>query len=371
VTTDNMRSSFERAFEKVEAAEPKTEAPPAEAPTPEQEPAAVAPPTTEAPAEASGQVRDATGKFAPKQAGPAAAQPATPPEPKVAPVTPAAPVGMKPPQSWSPAAKEKWATLPPDMQQEIHRREIEANTARRKAAELQKGSDEVQRFRSMYEPYRGIMQGDPLQVTQSLLQTAAALQTGTPAQKAALVAQVIQGYGVDPAAIADALEGKGAAAQPQQAPPPTYQDPRVDTILSALERQKQTHAERERADVANKWATFEPTAEFLEPLEEGETARPGTVRFEMGMQLRAAAEAGVKMTLEEAYERACVLTPGVRSILQQREAASAATAQKAATQRSVNAASSVRHEATTPAVKSGGSSIRETLERVYASNGSR
>ena len=53
---------------------------------------------------------------------------ATPPVPTPAVATPAQ-EAAKPPQSWKPLAREKWATLAPDIQQEVLRREKETASA--------------------------------------------------------------------------------------------------------------------------------------------------------------------------------------------------------------------------------------------------
>jgi hypothetical protein len=69
-----------------------------------------------------------------------------------------------------------------------------------------------------------------------LLATRAALEVGTPTQKAQLVANLIHQFGVDIASL-DNFLANGPAAQPQQAPavqPQNYFDPTQHPALQPL-----------------------------------------------------------------------------------------------------------------------------------------
>ena len=308
-----------------------------------------APPAEAAPAEEPGETRPrrADGTFMSKEEAEKAAPPKKGPEVKAkpsvapgsvpgkeaAPVVPAeaAPPApkFKPPQSWKPTIREKWTTLPPEVQEEIDRREREI------ARGLQESSGPRQnwdRFTQAVAPYQSIIAAsgaDPVTYTQSLLQTAAALQMGTPGQRAAVVANVIRQFGVDVTQLAEALDKPGAApAGPQAAPDvQTLVDQRLQAMV------QQANQQRAVAEVAK----FEESHEF---------ASDPQIRATMA----ALIQGNIAKDLDTAYDMAVSASSEHRSVIEQRKAAEAAKAAQASMQQKQKAGVSVR---STPAVPAG------------------
>lgn len=347
---DDRRAVLEAAFDKMNA-EPAPE--PVEAAP---EPAAVE--EAEAAPEAKpGQPRQPDGKFAKvekaaepaapkaKDAQPVEAKPEAVPEAKQ--VEPAAPP-VKAPQSWRPQAREAFAKAPPEVQQEVTRRESEIARALQESAEARRTAETVQRT---LQPFEGLARTngmDSMQFAGAVLQNAAVLQMGTPAQKAQLLAGIISTYGIDVEAVNAAMQGQPAAA-PQQ-----YQQPQdVGRIVEQVLQQRVQAAQEQKAVQA--WQEFQANApEFL-----------SDVQGDMQEILELAGRQGRNMTYQQAYDRAVKLNEDVQAILAQRKAAADATARNAATQKAKAAASSVRPSSAASGAVAQPTDRREILSRRY------
>lgn len=326
---------------------------PAEEPAPEpeapveaaaDEPAPEVETATEAQPEAG---RDGKGRFA-KQ--PKAKAPVTPKQPAAAPAqtqppaqqpaeaaaTPKAPA-VKPPQSWSPAAREKFATLDPEVQKEVIRRDKEVASALQESAEDRKFASSVRQAISPFEAMIRAEGQEVVPVVQDLLRTAYALRNSPPQHKAAIVANIIRGQGIDPALVGQILQGQApqAGAQPAQA---QHFDPNALAAQVQERIFKQLEQQREQERMAQHQAEIsafleDPKNEFAEDL-----------RGMMAFLIDEAAHKGLHLTLQQAYDAACERDPQVRGILQQREAAKQANANNASTQRARIASSSIRSQ---------------------------
>lgn len=267
------------------------------------------------------------------------------------PAEPATPA-LKAPQSWKPLAREKWASLPPEVQAEAVRIDGEVRRVMQEAAPARKLATE---FQATVQPYLGMIQAEgstPMQAVSNLLQTAVALRTAPPAHKAQLVAGLIKSFGVPVEALDAALAGE-AMPQGQQQP---YRDPRVDQMMQMFESAKQERQVVAQRQVQTELQTFAKEHEFYEDLRE-----------EMADMVDLSARRGVALSLEDAYNKALKLHPDLSEVLKQREAAKAASTAQAATARSKAASSSVK---SAPAVSSGGADakdLRAVLDAAYDS----
>lgn len=372
-----INSAFEKSSPSEEAPPPQESGPPIEAvgtddvPPPGELATEVTPSTPTAPAK-----DPKTGKFLPRGAAPtptatqkpvvtplgAPAQAAGTPE---APTTteaqkPTAPV-VKAPQSWRPEVREQWANLPPAVQAEVARREKEVGTALQESAAARKGWDS---FREVVGPYEALIRaegGEPLKAVGSLLQTAAALRTAPPAMKAKLVANIIQQYGVPVDVLDAALSGQTPAAPAQGAAQAL--DP--EALLQQFEQRvfQRIQGQQQQALTAKAQQEAEAfisggEAEFIDEESGGVRIRDLMANF-----LDAAGRSGVRLSLKDAYDRACSLHPEVSKVLEQRKAAQTATASQAATQRAKAAASSVRSQPAAPPAAAESDDLRSLLER--------
>lgn len=340
VVIEDSRNEIHEAWDKLTGAASEETPEPASSPepvsSPEAEPAA--PKTVH-------EGRDERGRFAPKAGAPAEADPAAPKAPKTgtdpldkgpdAPVEPAeaqpapeaAPTAAdRPPQSWKPVARERWATLPPEVKAEVIRREREQEGFVRETAPLRQ---RVREFDEMVRPFEGFMAAaghSPVESIRGLLQTAAALHTLPPGGKAEVMARTIRSFGIDLNLLANALEGVQSpqeAYQPQRQPEPP-RDPRLDQLLEAMNRREVERIERG-------YAAFAETHEFFED-----------VREDMAFLIERAAEKGVDLSDEDAYHRAVRMNPELDEVLRQREAAAQATNPRGSTARAAAAAGSLK-----------------------------
>lgn len=374
-TEISRRETLEAAFE---ASTEPTEAP-TPAPVPAEPAPAPAPTPTETPAEPpkAALARDPKGRFAAKMAEiaaeKAAARAKTPPPadgtakapvvpkkvttavttPAEAPKAEGQPPSPKAPQSWKPHAREKWATLPPEVQAEAVRVDREARTALEQASKARAGWDAFTRAVSPYQAMLAADGADPIQAVGSLLQTAAQLRTAPPPQRAQLVADIVRTYGVDISLLDAALAGQPAQngqAQQQAA----YRDPRVDGLLAQLQQAESHRAQSLHQTASTDIETFAGGAEFFDD-----------VRADMADLMEMAAKRGVTMTLEDAYNRAIQVHPEVSKVVTQRREAEAANANQASTQRSRAASVSVRTRPAGPATAQSPSGRRAALEAAF------
>lgn len=317
----------------------------------------------------AGRQRDAHGRFAPGGAGAdakappklaAAAAPA--PAPAVTPAAAAAPQGKPPPapdaapvaelrapSSWKPAAREKWASVPPEAQQEILRLDKEVRQTMEQAAPAKRFAQE---FQQTVAPFEGMIRAEgstPLKAVSNLLQTAAALRTAPPAHKAQLVAGLVRTYGIPIEALDAALVGEQPQGGQGQGQP--FQDPRVDKLFARIEQAETQRTQAMRQQVDTELASFTATAEFLDD-----------VRDDMADLILMASQRGVALSLQDAYNKAVAMNPELSKVLQQREAAKAAANAQASTQRTKAAASSVKSQPAGPSSAPAPDDLRSTIK---------
>lgn len=326
-------------------------------------------PTEAAPTTTGGR-DEKTGRFAkptpsptaPKAVTPTVVAPAAPPSAEAPPAANEAPkpaaTTMKAPQSWKPEVREKWAALPPEVQAEVDRREKEMGVALKESGEARKS---WQAFREVVGPYEGMIRaegGDPIKAVGSLFQTAAALRTAPPAHKARLVANIIQQFNVDVSALDAALSGQAPPA-PTQGAAPTL-DP--EALLQQAEQRvfQRLQTQRQQSVAAKAQADTEAF------INSGEAEFLDDVRPLMANLLDSAGRSGIPLTLKDAYDRACLLSPDVSKVMEQRKAATAATATQAATQRARTAASSVRSQPAAPPAAAEPDDLRSLIRQNWS-----
>ena len=211
------------------------------------------------------------------------------------------------PASWKPAEKAEWAKVPESVRAAVMRRETETSRALSQSAEARKFT---QRFEETVNPYRPLMDAygvkDPVEAIGPLLATRAALEVGTPTQKAQLVANLIHQFGVDIASL-DNFLANGPAPAPQAPPvqPQNYfdptQHPALQPLFSLAEQFKGYQQQKVEAAVAE--------VSSLEHFD--------AVREDMADVLERAHKAGRLMTMQEAYSRAVAMNPDIEPVARQ------------------------------------------------------
>jgi hypothetical protein len=272
--------------------------------------------------------RDAQGKFVEKPKEPAAPAearqsgqacrtaaaapaPADPEAPLV--TTTGQPIDInRPPSSWKPAAKAAWMTLPPEIRTEIHRRE--RLPARRQDAAGD--ADFGRRSSGVVEPYRMLIEsegGTPEKAIADLMRTAALFRTGQPQQKLQALFGIAQQFNVPLAEYmqAEFAKAKGDPNAPAaQAQPQSFQDPRVDQLLAAQQRQERervAHEERVSNAATERFLSAkddkgQPLYPFVDNVLEDMSERVSSMR-------RTNPAIGHEEALKQAYEAAVWANP--------------------------------------------------------------
>ena len=228
------------------------------------------------------------------------------------------------PQSWKGESKKLWEQLPLQVRQEVVRRERDIQ------ARLQESADARQKVSAMIEvmtPHRERIQasygGNPVAAIDALLRTEQVLASGTPLQKANLVAQLIQNFGVDLRALDSVLSGSNI-------PEPVQQQDSIERLLEQklapiqqfLETQQQREA-RERASVQQ--SIDLTVAEMAQDTERFPYFEE--LRGEMADLVEMNARRGVALSLEDAYHKAVRMNDGAfkaTAVREQHQSAQAA-----------------------------------------------
>jgi hypothetical protein len=298
----SMREDFEAAIEEsgAEYAEPRNEILTAEEDTPEP-----VSPDTETPTSESPDTPEVATESVPAEAAGD--------EPEAAPVE----EGLKPPVGFSPAARENWKDVPKTVQEQIHKREQEIAQAMHGTAEARKVHESISQLAQSYAPIMAAEgTNNPLQAIQGLFETVAELRMGSPAQKAQKMASLIQHYGIDIGSLDSALSGQ-VPEDPQQHQFETMIDQKLAPINQVMEQLNQMQAGKQQQTAVaaqQEIQQFEQQAEFL-----------SDVRNDMADLIDMAAARGHDMGLEEAYNKACIMSPQISQILEQRKQTAALT----------------------------------------------
>lgn len=283
-----------------------------------------------------GPARGPDGKFA-KKAAETAEPGKTAPALKVVPGAPIVPVvdpavpDLKPPADWRAGAREKWATLPREVQQEALRLHVETKKVLQDSAIARQTAEGFQRTVAPYEHMFRAAGKTPIEGVNYLVQTYAQLQTAPLPQRAGIIGGMIRDFlGTDENAInllGSVLEGKAtpAGAQPSGAMRPEQ--------IAQMMRQEYARlaAEQSQQGEAKAIDDFKASApEFLGDVENETTALAA-------MEKRQGKPITVEL-LKACYEKALRLNPQTVAILKQRDDAKAAQAKIAAQNRKAAAA---------------------------------
>lgn len=304
--------------------------------------------------------RDAAGRFAGKGAASGAAvaatdstsapqgagtesAPSTGSVPK--PTSPA----LKPPQAWGVKVREKWDSLDPEVREEIAKRE-------RDVANKIREEGEYRRFRDSLKPYETVIGQDPQKGILGLLQKEAAFRNATPQQRAQILGDMVLQGQIPVEALDQYLAGKLGGQAPQGQAPAIYPEAIVrqaeERVAAKIQQaMTQRQAAKAQADIA----AFGEAHEFFADVQD---------------TMAGLIEAGIAKDLATAYDKAILLNPDVREVVEQRKAAEAARGQNASTAQAKAAAMSVR---SSPVATAGPAptSLRDQLAAQVAAAGRR
>ncbi len=258
---------------------------------------------------------------------------------ETAPEGDAQPLGGDPtaPVSWTPAAREHWAGIPPEAQAEIIKREGDIARGLQQASGHKRVADEYFRTVAPFQSFIQAAGSSPSQAITELMTTAAQLTQGSPQKKAEVVKNIIAEYGVDITMLDTMLAGETPPEDPN-APLLTAIDERlapINDFMGTVQQGRQEQAHEVNQEASTELGTFQEShSEFYEDLRE-----------DMADLMEMATNRGRTMSLEQAYTHAANAHPEIGPILKQRVAAEAGKLDPAAAAAKRNAASSIRGSA--------------------------
>lgn len=328
--SDDLRSALEAAYDKVERedapAAPEESGRPeanAEEPVRDTAPTERSEPEGERKEQPSGEEERAVKKepevpakeVTPDQTEAKSEAKSDEPKPEPRPLT-------KAPESWKPLAKEHWAKLPSEVQAEVARREREITQTLQQTSEERKLANH---FKESIRPFEAMIRAenrDPVTAATELFATAALLRTGTPVQKAQLVADMVKNFGIDIQALDSALVGE--EIPDEQSKITKLLDQRLQPVMSFIDEVKSVRASREattNSEVMSEIEAFanDPKNEFF-----------NDVREEMADLMELSSRRGRPLSLKAAYDQTIRYNPEIQQILQSRKDAEIAKKREAA-----------------------------------------
>jgi uncharacterized protein (UPF0147 family) len=229
------------------------------------------------------------------------------------------------PATWKGDAKEVWKDLPLNVRQEVLRREMQTAKVltdteldRRKVQEItQVLSPHMDRIGANY-------QGNPLTAINNLLETERILTVGTPLNKAQLVANIIQQFGIDIMTLDGILSGSGVPENvrqqaTQQSEIEKLLDQRLAPVMSYVQQQEAARQEAARTAETRVQETVESMS--LDP----KYPYFDDVRADMADLIELSSKRGVDLSLEEAYNRAVRMNGHTVQAMETRTSAQAVT----------------------------------------------
>jgi len=255
----------------------------------------------------------------------------------------------KAPVSWTPAAREHWAAIPPEAQAEIAKRESDIARGLQQASGHKRVADEYYKTVAPFQSFIQAEGSSPAQAITELMTTAAQLTMGSPAKKAEVVKNIINQYGVDIGMLDDVLSGQEVSEDPNA---PLLQSIQkelapIKDFMGQVNTGRTEAVQQVNVEASTELSSFQEShSEFYEDLRE-----------DMADLMEMATNRGRTMTLEQAYGHASNAHPEIGPILKQRVAAEAGKVSASAIAAKKAAASSIRG---TPNAGSGGSSSSDT-----------
>lgn len=257
---------------------------------------------------------------------------------------------LKPPSQWKPEVREHWNKLPKVVQQEIHRREADAMRLIGSVGPKIRMADEVAQHMSPFSERLQTNGVSPSTFLGDVFTTIRNLAGGTPQQKAEVVANIVQSYGVDLRALDAALTGR------IRTPPEVQQArnlaARAEMVLQQNAQQGVQQIQVEADATVSQFAA-DPKHEFIDDVRD---------------LMADLVEAGRVHNLEDAYSAAVWAHPDTRKILLQREAQQRAAVKTRRASAARMASSSVSGTPSLPggvAGAGGNGSLRESLEAAF------
>lgn len=301
--------------------------------------------------------RDANGRFVKKSDSTEVVQQVS--EQDQQSTEPVAPVQTKkPPQGWKQEYKQHFDTLPPELQDEILRRESDYSKGIQKYAEDAKYAQSMRSTFEQWMPYLTHVGATPEAAFNALIQTEYVFRTGSPAQKQQMIMKLAQDYGIE-------LGGQQDQGQQTVHPDVNYattEVQRLNQIVQQMQYEKQKAVEMQQQ--AEMSALQQQINEF--------SSKPEHSHFdEVREDMQALLAAGRAESLEDAYDKAVWARPDIRASLLKQAEAKRIQQQAEAANKAKAKAVSVTGSPSGASVPVAGASIRDDLRAALNASGGR
>jgi hypothetical protein len=217
---------------------------------------------------------------------------------------------VKAPVDWTPALREKWKGVDPEVREWIHNRQVnrsvDAVTRRSSLRRICAGVGTV----SPADGRRRVQ--NPLQAFEGLMKVTATLAMGSQSQKAQTIANFVKHYNIDIETLDQALAGSLPAPDPQRTQLEQLLEQRLAPVNQLLERVNNAEQSQQQQIYGQAHQSIEqfgldPKNEFFED-----------VRYDMADMLDFASQRGQSMSLKKAYDLACAQHEGVQQVISTR-----------------------------------------------------
>jgi hypothetical protein len=210
---------------------------------------------------------------------------------------------IKAPASWTPSLREKWGTVPRDVQEFIQSREKDMSTTLSTTATERKSAKDWNDATSKYSEFCTKYNTTPVAHAAELLNMSQALNTGDPTQRAQILHNLIMHFKPDFSVMQALSQGKPAnVTQFQQA----QAQPSLDDQVNARLQERQTQEQETHAQSAIDKFASDPQNEFYTDVQQL-----------MGKAIDAGFATGgtTEEVLKKAYDIACQNHPDVKQVL--------------------------------------------------------
>lgn len=353
---DTLEASFDSAVSNESSAPAESSSAPESAPAEGYNAPESTPPASDEPKKDYD--RDEKGKFAePEKAVKREMTPGPKAGPKTEQATPKEkgdPI-ERAPQAWKPEAREFWKDIPEAARREILRTEQNVQQTLRDTVEDRRFAQAVKETIRPFEYLIKAENGNPIQAIDNLMSTAARLRTGNANDVAALVTDIVNQFGIGRfgQGFINSLDASLAGKVPTQQIDPTVaaMQQQIQQMQQYFTSQQQMQTQQMEYGAQTEVSSFMQTAEF-----------GNDVREEMADIIEMAAQRGLEVSLQDAYDRACWANPEIRRILSERQTRERAQQTNQVAQTARRAAVSVGGSPAFNPNQEAGTSIREAIE---------
>jgi hypothetical protein len=259
---------------------------------------------------------------------------------------------LRAPQSWGASARVKFAELPAEIQQEVHKRERDFSIGLQRSAELANFGRSLAEVINPYQAMLAAEGADPVTVVSEMMRTAYLLRNAPAPQKVQLFKQVAQQFGVDLTSL--------TAEEP-------YVDPQI-AALQARQQQLEQYLQQQalQAQQQSQYAQAQETSRLTDEIDTF-ASDPAHPHFEeVRADMAALLKAGRAQGLADAYEMAIWGRPDIRpSLLDAQEAKRKAEAAKRAKEAAAAAVSVRGAPHGGPGSPAPKNTLREELESLW------